>query len=311
VITGGAGSIGINFIELLLKNNPEKIVVIDNESSGNRKFLPANSRIDFRAVSICDKEALKTLLEETNPHYIFHLAAHFANQNSVDHPYADIETNIVGTLNLLEFSRSNPNLQKFVYASSSCVYGDSEEMKEEDYIYPYETPYAIDKYAAEMYTKYFAHLHGLPTVSVRIFNTYGPYELPGKYRNVIPNFIDRAFRNEPIIITGTGEETRDFTYAEDTARLLLLAAQSPVADGDFFNGGCGREITIKMLAEMIIRLCESKSEIIYRPRRTWDLVTKRVSDISKSRSVLGYNPEVEFEAGLAKTIQWHRGLDEK
>lgn len=306
VITGGVGAIGINLTKKILESDPEKIIILDNESSGASSFLPTDKRIDFKKMDIADKQNIQSILNEEKADYIFHLAAHFANQNSVDHPYKDIETNIIGTLNLLDASLANKNLKKFVYASSSCVYGDSEVMRESDYIYPYETPYAINKYAAEMYVKYFAHLHKLPTVSVRIFNTYGPYELPGKYRNVIPNFIDKALRNEDLVITGNGEETRDFTYVEDTVQLLLLGAQSGIADGDYFNGGTGKEVSVKELAEKIIALSGSRSKIVFQPRRTWDLVTRRLSDITKSKNLLGYQPEVPLDSGLRQTIAWHK-----
>lgn len=306
LVTGGAGAIGVSLVRKILASDPQAVIVLDNESSGDASFLPKDERIIFHRVDISDKAKIQAVLEAADADYIFHLAAHFANQNSVDHPHDDIATNVVGTLNLLEAAKANGRLKKFVYASSSCVYGDSEVMRETDFIYPYETPYAINKYAAEMYVRYFAHLHKLPTVSIRIFNTFGPYELPGRYRNVIPNFIDKALRGEELVITGTGEETRDFTYVEDTVGLLLLAAHSDIGNGDVFNGGRGEEVTIRTLAQSIIDLSGSASKIVFRPRREWDLVLKRMADTEKSRQTLGYNPTVTLKAGLKTTIQWHK-----
>ena len=135
LVTGGAGAIGVNLIERLLKDGVNKIAIIDNLSSGNINFLPKSDKIEFYSIDIFRLDELKTVMKEVKPHYVFHLAAHFANQNSVDHPLSDIQTNIIGTMNLLELSKENKNLKKFVYASSSCVYGDSEIMSENDFIY--------------------------------------------------------------------------------------------------------------------------------------------------------------------------------
>ncbi len=306
LITGGAGAIGINLVEVLLKNDVSKIAIIDNLSSGNINFLPKSEKIFFYSIDIFRVDELKTIMEEVSPNYIFHLAAHFANQNSVDHPLSDIQTNIIGTMNLLELSKNNKNLKKFVYSSSSCVYGDSKIMSEEDFIYPHETPYAINKYTAELYIKYYAHLFKVPSITIRIFNTYGPYEVAGKYRNVIPKFIENALMNKDIVITGDGNETRDFTYSEDTIALLIRAAVSKENSGDYFNAGTGEETKIVNLAKTIIRLTDSTSKINFVQRRDWDLVTKRVSNIEKSQKILDYNPIVKLEDGLKKYIKWYK-----
>lgn len=306
LVTGGAGAIGVNLVNKLLDENVSKIVVVDNFSSGNINFLPKSEKVEVCSIDIFRFDELRTVCKEYESDFVFHLAAHFANQNSVDHPFSDIQTNVIGTMNLLELSRESKNLKKFVYASSSCVYGDSEIMREDDFIYPYETPYAINKYSAEMYVKYYAHNFKLPSISVRIFNTYGPYEVAGKYRNVIPKFIENAMLGKDIVITGGGNETRDFTYSSDTVELLLKAAISDVNNGDYFNGGTGKETKIVDLASMIIELTNSKSKIVFKPRREWDLVTKRVSDISKSKKVLGYNPVINLKDGLSKYINWYR-----
>ena len=306
LITGGAGAMGINLIDRLLKEGVSKIAVIDNLSSGNVVFLPKDYRIEFYPVDIYRVDELKSVMQEIEPDYIFHLAAHFANQNSVDHPLSDIQTNIIGTMNLLELSRDNKKLKKFVYSSSSCLYGDSEVMSEDDFIYPHETPYAINKYTAEMYVKYYAHLYSLPTISIRVFNTYGPYEVSGKYRNVIPKFIENALLGRDIFITGDGKESRDFAYYENTIGLLVSASLSDERDGDYFNGGTGEETTIIDLANLIIKLTDSTSKVVFKPRRDWDLVTKRVSNIEKSKKILSYSPSIKLEDGLVRYILWYK-----
>jgi UDP-glucose 4-epimerase len=308
IVTGGAGAIGINLVLELLRLGAREILILDNLSSGNISLIPSDERIMFRSVDIFRQDELTSIWNVFKPNIVFHLAAHFANQNSVEHPYSDIQTNILGTVNLLELSKNSPYLEKFIYASSSCVYGDSEVMKEDSFIYPFETPYAINKYTAELYVRYYSHLFNVPTISIRIFNTYGPFELPGQYRNVIPNFIAKALSDEDLTITGDGEETRDFTYMSDTVQLLILAAKSVVTNGDCFNGGAGVETKIIDLAKKIIFLSGSKSKIVFIERRNWDLVSRRFSVLDKSVNILKYSPKCSIDEGLGKTILWHKGL---
>jgi len=303
VIIGGAGCIGVALYQLL-KTRYKDIYIFDNLSSNNS----GNVKIfdHFYYIDIRDKEKLKLALEKINPAYIYNLSAHFANQNSVDFPYEDATVNILGQINILECARNLKNLRKIVYASSSCVYGNNLEMDELEHCEPYETPYAINKYAIELYMKYYAKQFLLPCISVRIFNTYGPYELPGKYRNVIPNFIKSALKNENLKITGTGMETRDFTYAEDTARCLFCACESQFSDGSVFNAGSGSDTKIIDLANNIILLCQSTSKIEFFHRRSWDDVEKRKSNIERTQELLGYEPKINLQSGLIKTINWHK-----
>ncbi len=301
-ITGGAGFIGINLTHRLLELNPEKIFIIDNLSSGNKKFIPSDDRIQFIHCDISNYEKYKESFPK-KVDYIFHLAAHFANQNSVEYPVSDTETNIIGTINTLNISKAL-DIKKLIYASSSCVYGHNPQMKEDSYLYPTETPYAINKLCAEMYVKYFSDMFNLPCLSIRIFNTFGPYELPGHYRNVIPNFIKLALRGEPITITGTGKETRDFTYVDDTSDLMIKMCVHDLSDGSVFNGGTGKPTEIDYLAKKIIELTDSKSEIVYKSRRKWDKVGHRLSDIGLSKEMFKYKPEVSFIDGLQKTVNW-------
>ncbi|MDP2175136.1 MAG: NAD-dependent epimerase/dehydratase family protein [Bacteroidota bacterium] len=306
LVTGGAGFIGNNLVRKLLAENVSQILIMDNQSSGMSIFLPDDPRIIFVGMDIDKMDKLNFVINQHEFDYVFHLAAHFANQNSVDHPFSDIQTNIVGTVSLLEILKHHKSLKKFVYASSSCVYGTAEQMNEETFIYPSETPYSINKYTAELYTQYYAHLFHVPTLSIRIFNTYGPYEMAGKYRNVIPNFIEKALNNEDLIITGTGKETRDFTFVDDLVDLMIAAALSPQKDGAIFNGGTGSKTEILKMAEIIKEATGSLSNIIFKPARAWDKVKDRVSDTSKSASELGYQPKVNIEEGLLKTIKWYK-----
>lgn len=305
LVTGGAGAIGLNLIERMLESGVGSVMVIDNLSSGYKNYLPNDERIIFIKADIGEIESYRKQMEEFKPNYVFHLAAHFANQNSVDHPFKDVQANIIGTMNLLEICKENDRLKKFVYTSSSCVYGSSAFMAEKDYIYPHETPYAINKYTAELYVKYYASMYKIPSVSIRVFNTYGPYEPHGAYRNVIPNFIVRAIKGDPLFITGDGTETRDFTFVGNTTQLLTLAALSSINDGEIFNGGTGKLTQIINLAKMIIEYTGSSSEIVFKERRNWDAVKDRMSDITKSQKILGYEPEIPLTKGLRKTVDWY------
>lgn len=313
VIIGGMGAIGRNLIEYLVEfvgADPENIKVLDNLSSSNETHCKLDYPVKYEHVDIRDYSKLyNSIPQETK--YIYHLAAHFANQNSVEHPVIDLETNVKGTIHLLDCASRLPNLKKFVYASSSCVYGSGGSvygggiMSESDSIYPTETPYAINKLAAEMYCDFYKEHHGVPTIAIRIFNTYGKYEKAGRYRNVIPNFIENALKGETINITGDGTETRDFTYALDTSQLLYKASISDKSG--FYNGGTGNETTIKELAETIIEVTGSKSKIEYVKRRKWDGVKTRKANIYNSRKELGYNPEyLNLKDNLEKVVEWYR-----
>lgn len=302
LVTGGCGAIGRNLVKKLSKDDKYDIYVIDDLSSS--KELPPIKNVEFIHMSVTNSEKIAPLLSKLKPNVIFHLAAHFANQNSVDYPVSDIMTNILGFVHILEGQRTNPNLEKIVYCSSSCVYGNMQFMHEGVDISPYETPYAINKYVGELYCKYYSEIHKLPTVCVRIFNTFGPGEYPGEYRNVIPNFIAKALKNEPLVITGTGNETRDFTFVDNTVDLLCKSAFSEYRAGEVFNGGTGVVQKVSDIAKMIIALTDSESPISFTGARSWDHVSDRRSDISKSKEALGYSPMLDIENQLQVTCEW-------
>lgn len=301
LITGGFGALGLNLIQYLTANFNCSIHIIDNFSAGHINY---SNDYDFTYIDIGNAEKVNSFFSNYKPNYIFHLAAHFANQNSVDHPLSDINTNIVGLVNLFETQKNNKELKKILFASSSCVYGNHEIMSEEINVSPYDTPYAINKYVGELYAKYYSEIHNIPVVSVRIFNSFGPGEMPGDYRNVVPNFIHKALLNQPIYITGTGNETRDFTYVLDTVHLIVKLAISEFYQAEIFNGGTGNKLKIITLAQKIIDLTNSKSDIIFVESRNWDHVKDRCSNIEKSQKLLDYNPNYDFELGLIQTIDW-------
>ena len=307
LITGGAGAIGNNLVRKLIEYNPKKIIVIDNLSSGNLNFLPKSNLLQFEYCDITKFDQLSSIFKKFQPNIVFHLAAHFANQNSVDYPFSDLSTNVLGTLNTLQCFKDYGDWEKFILTSSSCVYSNNANMEELSSIYPYETPYAITKFTSELYAKYFSDHFSLDVSVLRLFNSYGPYELAGKYRNVIPNFIYNALNNIPINITGDGSEIRDFTYISDTINLIC---ESSNLDNNYkwslFNSGTGKGTEILYLAESIIKYTGSNSKIIYSSKRSWDNVKKRVSNICKAEQFLQYKPKIELEEGLLKTIDWYK-----
>src|SRR4051794_28547718 len=169
-----------------------------------------------------------------------------------------------------------------------------------------ETPYGSSKLAGENYTLVYADCYKLPAAVVRYFNVFGPGEYPGRYRNVIPNFLHRALHNEDLTITGTGEEAREFVYVKDAVQGTLRAALNPAAHGDVFHLGSGNVLTIRELAESILALDGVSCQIKYAPRRAWDHVTRRETSFEKAKRVLGYAPKANFQEGLLATWNWLR-----
>jgi nucleoside-diphosphate-sugar epimerase len=302
LVTGGSGAIGSNLVRRLLAMGAAKVVVVDDLSSGYEWLLPRDQRVELIRMDVCDL-ILKAIPAEEP--VVFHLAAFFANQNSVDHPLDDLHTNARGTLTTLLWARRYA-AARLVYASAGCSIAGhgidgpiSEDMPVSLHL---DTPYQITKALGEFYCNYFNST--VSTVRCRFFNSYGPGELPGLYRNVIPNFIWLALHDEPLTITGTGEETRDFIFVDDLVDGLVRCALSPEAAGNAFNLGTGVQTRIIDLARSIIRLTDSRSAIRYTPRRPWDKSTHREANISRARTTLGFSPTTRVEEGLVRTVEW-------
>lgn len=305
LVTGGAGCIGSNLTRALLEANIEKIFVLDDLSSSKRWNIPNDPKVTLIQGSILDDELLKKVFSN-KPDYVFHLAALFANQNSIDHPETDLLVNGLGTLKVLQHSHSN-EAEKFVFASSGCsVYGSQAPLPlKEDFVSLHlDTPYQITKLLGELYSNFSRDFYGLPVVIVRFFNVYGPGEIPGRYRNVIPNFIYWALHHKPLPITGTGEETRDFTFVEDIVEGTLIAGVVPEAVGEAVNLASGKETKVIDLASLINKLTGNSSGVKYVERRKWDKITRRRASIEKARKLLGYEPKTEINEGLKKTFNW-------
>jgi len=305
LITGGAGCIGSNLASALLKVGAQKVSILDDLSSAERWNVPEDPRVNFIQGSILDEESLKRAFSDECD-YVFHLAAHFANQNSVDHPETDLMVNGLGTLKVLQYSRLTKS-SKFVFASSGCsVYGSVAPLPlREDFVsLKLDTPYQITKLLGELYCNFFYSYFGLPVVIGRFFNVYGPGEIPGRYRNVIPNFIYRAKLGQALPITGSGKETRDFTFVEDVVDGVLRLGALPEAVGKALNLASQTETKIIDLANMINELTGNDKGVVFVKRRSWDKIIRRKASIEKARKILGYSPKTEIKDGIQKTIDW-------
>ncbi|MGB3345737.1 MAG: NAD-dependent epimerase/dehydratase family protein [Candidatus Humimicrobiia bacterium] len=312
LITGGAGCIGSNLTKKLSNLQASKIIILDDLSASERWNIPDEPNVVFIEGSILDEKRVKRVFSEKID-YVFHLAAHFANQNSVDHPETDLLVNGLGTLKLLQYSQMT-KIPKFIFASSGCsVYGSQNPLPlKEDYVsINLDTPYQITKLLGELYCNFFYNYYRLPIVILRFFNVYGPGEIPGKYRNVIPNFIYRAMHKKKLPITGTGEETRDFTFVKDAVDGILRGGVISEAVGEAFNIASQTETKVIDLANIINELLENPNGIEFIEKRKWDKITKRCASIEKARKILGYNPKTQIKEGIKKTIDWFLSNNEK
>ena len=305
LVTGGAGCIGSNLSRKFSELNVKKVIILDDLSSSYEWNIPKAENIKFVKGSILDDEMLKRVFKE-RPDYVFHLAAHFANQNSVDNPEKDLMVNGMGILKVLQYAHL-AKVKRFVYSSSGCgVYGLDSKMpfKEHDISISLHTPYQVTKLLGELYTNYFYNLYSLPIVNARFFNVYGPGEVPGKYRNVIPNFFYWAMNEKALPITGDGTETRDWTYVDDIINGLLAMGIREEAVGEAINLGSGEEHRVIDLANMVNELTDNKAGIRHVERRDWDVKKRLLSSIEKAKKLLKYEPQIEFEEGLKKVHEW-------
>jgi UDP-glucose 4-epimerase len=305
LVTGGAGAVGSNLVKRLGELETKKIIILDNLSSSYEWNIPRSPKVLFIKGDILDDEKLKWAFKE-KPDIVYHLAAHFANQNSVDNPETDLMVNGMGILKVLQYAHL-VQVERFIYSSSGCgIYGSDSTMpfQEHDTSMQLYTPYQVTKMLGELYTNYFHNLYGLPIVNARFFNSYGPGEVPGQYRNVIPNFFYWAMHGQPLPITGSGEETRDFTYVGDIVNGLLAMAYYTDAVGESINLGAGKEIMIKDLAQWINEITDNKAGIVFKERRDWDKKNRLLSCIDKAKRIIKYDPKMEFKEGLKNIYKW-------
>jgi UDP-glucose 4-epimerase len=314
LVTGGAGFIGSHIVEHLLKKG-KSVRVIDNFYTGRRENLEkvkgweAEGQGKFELIEgdIRDLATVKQAVRGCR--YILHQAAIPAVPRSVEDPITTSEVNIEGTLNLLVAAKDE-KIERFVYASSSSVYGDTEVLpKREDMPPSPLSPYATQKLTGEFYCRVFYSLFGLPTVTLRYFNVFGPRQDPmSTYAAVVPNFITAVLNDKTPIIYGDGKQTRDFTYVENVVNANIKASLAPEeAFGKVFNIACGKNIDLLQLLSIIASFANKKGEPKFDPKRPGD-VRDSLADISPAQKILGYQVNISVEQGLEKTFHYYKSL---
>jgi nucleoside-diphosphate-sugar epimerase len=308
LVTGGAGFIGSNISEALLKQG-HRVIVLDDLSSGRKENIAHLLDFDNFKVfqgSILDSGLLRSLMRTYQVQSISHQAAIPSVVKSIQEPVKTIEANVAGTTNLFDIAAES-HVKKIVFASSCAVYGDGPESpKREDLSMKPLSPYAVSKAAKEMLAQNFCSLHKMHIVGLRYFNVYGRRQDPTSgYAAVIPIFVTKAIKNEPIPLEGGGDQTRDFVYIDDVVRANLAALKAEDCAGRCFNIASGASISIRELADMIIRISGSRSAIVHKPGRQGD-IQESCADIAAAGQGLDFTPEYDIAAGLEKTITWYR-----
>ena len=308
VVTGGAGFIGSQLVERILREGG-RVRVLDNFSEGTRANLDFPRELRRRLEVVRgDVRNLDTVTRAIKgARYVYHQAAMRSVPRSVKDPLGANENNVTGTLHVLEAAR-RAKVARVVYASSSSVYGDSPELpKREDQAPSPISPYAVSKYADELYANMWTKTYGVETVGLRYFNVYGPRQDPkSEYAAVIPRFIVWALKGKPLVVHGDGEQSRDFTYIDNVVDANLAAATAPKAPGEAFNVGCASRISLNDIIAMLEKILERPLERKHTPARLGD-VRHTLADISKAKRLLGLEPRVEFEEGFRRTVDYFRG----
>ena len=304
LVTGGAGFIGSHIVDELVRRG-ESVRVLDNFTTGRRENLSAViDKIDLIEGDIRDLEVCKKAAKCID--FVLHQAALRSVPKSMSDPIGYNEVNVSGMLNILVAARDN-KVKRVVFASSSSVYGDTNKLpeKETDPTNPISV-YAATKLTGEHYCKVFSAGFGLEAVALRYFNVFGPRQsLESEYAVVVPKFITCILNDQSPPIHGDGRQSRDFTYVKNVVDMNLLAATSNNNSGEVFKVACGKAYTVLELAEKVNQLIGKNIKPIFMPRRQGD-VLYTLADISKAKKSLGFNPGVDFEEGLKRTIEWFR-----
>lgn len=318
LITGGCGFIGRTLISNLLKNNlADSIRIVDNLSVGTRddlSLVTGYSEPPLSGVSDFNESGVELIVSDIRnskaaiscakgADVIVHLAANTGVQPSITNPVADMEVNVIGTVNYLEAARKQC-VEKFIFASSGAPIGDAEPPIHEKLACRPISPYGASKLAGEAYCSSYHGSFGVDTIALRFSNVYGP--LSGKKGSVAAKFIKLALEGAPWIINGSGHQTRDFIYSEDLARAIVAAAKLD-RGGELFQIATQKELTInefaKELATVIETVTERGPRISYGKALTGD-VARNYADITHAREVLGWSPEVDLISGLTRTVEW-------
>ena len=301
LVTGGAGFIGSHIVEHY--NGRAEIVVLDNFRTGYRKNLEGFD-VTLIEGDIRDREAVKKAVAGVD--YIFHMAAMISVPESMEKPIECVDINVNGLLVLFE-EASAAGVKKLCFSTSAAIYGDNPVVPKVETMIPEpKSPYAITKLDGEYYAAMFANEGKLQTACLRYFNVFGPRQDPNSaYAAAVPIFVSKAVAGESLTIFGDGEQTRDFIYVKDIVAANVFMAESD--NTGVYNVAYGKKITINELAEMIIRITNSSSEIKYLPERSGD-VKHSMASVDRLLAS-GFRPSSDFEEGLGKTIEFFSGLN--
>jgi UDP-N-acetylglucosamine/UDP-N-acetyl-alpha-D-glucosaminouronate 4-epimerase len=300
LVTGGGGFIGSHMVERLLREGRE-VRVLDNFATGHREnLLSLDGEVELVEGDIQSYERVHNAVRGCE--VVFHLAALPSVPRSIQDPLTSTASNVTGTLNVLLAARDE-DVRRVVFASSSSVYGPQRTYPQsEDAAARPISPYGVSKLAAEGYCRAFTQVYGLETVAVRFFNVFGPRQDPlSQYAAVIPRFITAALEDRAPVIFGDGEQSRDFTYIDNTVEGTLLASTAEGVAGETFNVACGEATTLNQLLEHIREISGKPVEAVYEERQPGDLHRSQ-ADISRARESLGYDPVVDVRSGLERTF---------
>ncbi len=301
VITGGAGFIGSHIAEHWV--GKADVFVLDNLRTGYEENLKSLPQVKFIKGDIREKDVVEEVLEGAD--YVFNLAALVSVPESILKPEETIEINVKGLINILKAAQKF-GVKKVVHSSSAAIYGDEPTLPKKVDMPPVpKTPYGITKLDGEYWCNFFSEEYGVGAISLRYFNVFGPRQDPNsQYAAAIPIFVSRAIKNEPILIYGDGEQTRDFIFVKDVVKANVLAAESNLNAG-VFNVATGKSITILDLAKKIVEITNSKSEIKFEAERPGD-IKHSSADISETVSMLGFSPDFQFEEALRLTVDFFK-----
>jgi nucleoside-diphosphate-sugar epimerase len=304
LVTGGAGFIGSNMVDELVRRG-HSVVVLDDLSAGKEaNLVGVRGKIDFQLGSITDLAAVRTACEGAD--YVIHLAARTSVPRSVKDPIESNHVNIDGTLNVLVAAR-DAKVRRFVYAASSSAYGETPTLpKVESMPAAPISPYGITKYVGELYAQVFGRVYGLENACVRFFNVFGPRQDPtSQYSGVLSRFMLAVLEGQTPVVYGDGEQSRDFTFIENIVDETLRACEAKDASGKVFNGGTGARITLNQVLQQLEAITGKKIPAKYEPARSGDIRDSQ-ADISLAKTVLGYEPRVQFAEGLQRTWSWYK-----
>jgi nucleoside-diphosphate-sugar epimerase len=304
LVTGGAGFIGSNIVDELVRRGHE-VVVLDDLSSGKEANLArVREKIDLRVATVTDLASVESACRGVD--YVIHLAARTSVPRSVQNPLETNRVNIDGTLNVLVAAR-DAKVRRFVFAASSSAYGETPTLPKVETMPPQPiSPYGVTKYVGELYAQVFGRVYGLENASIRYFNVFGPRQEPtSQYSGVLSRFMLAVLQEQSPVVYGDGEQSRDFTYVENVVDETLRACEATGASGVVFNGGTGARITLNQVLELLGTISGKKIHAKYEEMRTGDIRDSQ-ADISLAGKVLGYKPLVLFDEGLGRTWEWYK-----